>query len=137
MSYTLWCAIIGDKAAFGVDIKETQTVGELKDKIKAQAANTLASYTADSLTLYKVNINILTDEAYLQAMQLIFQNTTCAQVVQAIPPITADSKQEELINPLSELSKYFGNSDFSGAAIRILVQLPQGESIHPRCGRRR
>jgi hypothetical protein len=131
MSYLLFCAIIGRKTAFEIDIQETRTVSGLKDQIKAEAET---PGPARHLTLYQVDIDISTDEACEQALQQIFQSTTCAQVVQALPPNTAEPKQKELTNPAFELSKYFGNSDFSKEAIHILVKLPQGEPIHPRCG---
>lgn len=92
MTYNLFCAIIGNGTAFPVAIKKTQTVIE-------GIAETAGS--AQTLTLYQVNIDISTDEAYMQAMRKISQNTTCAQVIRDIHPNVADPEQEEFIRSMS------------------------------------
>jgi hypothetical protein len=134
MTYTIFCALIGDKHVSQVKVNSDQSVLDLKEDIKTKKAQALCSYDPDTLTLYQVYIDISTDEAFEQAMQQTPQSTTCAEVVQALLPNTADPMQKELVNPSSELSQYFGNSDFSKQAIHILAKLPPGESIYPRCG---
>ena len=128
MPYNLCCAILGHKTAFSVDIDETRMVGELKDEIKAKKAHALSSYDADSLVLYKVNINIPdngdNDEAYHQVIAKISQNTTYTQEIQNL-----SAEQQVLTNPLRRLSTIFGELSPVDTGIRILVELPPGESV--------
>jgi len=85
MSYTLFCAILGQETAFLVNIDETQTVDELKKHIKAEEP-ALASFATDTLTLYKVDIDISNDDTYEQVMRDISQNKV-------------NAPREELTNP--------------------------------------
>ena len=124
MPYSLFCAVIGGETLSTVKIKGTQTVGELKNKIKSTAGLVSAAH---SLTLYHVDLDIASDGAYLHAMRTISRSTTCAQVIHDLLPNTADPKQEELINPSHELSAIFSPAP-ARHRIHILVQLPPGES---------
>ena len=119
----LFCAVIGGETLSRVKIKKTQTVGDLKNKIKSTEELDSAAH---SLTLYQVDLDISSDDAYLHAMQTISRSTTCAQVLQDLPN-TADAKQEELINPSHELSTIFSSAP-AGHRIHIIVKLPPGES---------
>ena len=83
----LFCAIIGQKTgAFPVTIDDAQTVGELKEYIKAKNPHAMDSFDALNLTLFKVDIDISTDAAYRQAIEQISQ-------------ITVAPSMEPLINP--------------------------------------
>jgi hypothetical protein len=59
--YKPFCAIISKIPAFSVDIKKTQTVGGLKNRIKEEAAQAPASIDAFTFTLYKFDIHISTN----------------------------------------------------------------------------
>jgi hypothetical protein len=120
MPYRLFCAIYGENTTFAVNIDETQTVDELKKRIKAEKDPELASYAADSFTLYKVNINISKEEIYAEVMEKIKQSS-----------ITDDRKK---MVPAYELSDYWEESNPPKKTIHILVQLPRGESIGLICG---
>jgi hypothetical protein len=125
MSYELFCAIIGDKDGFPVKFDGTQTVGSLKDAIKAKAAQTLASVDAHALTLYKVNIDISNKKISARVKEQICQSSI-------------DFDREQKLDPVDDLSDYWGESDLpKKKTIHILVELPAGESIgsiDPRSG---
>ena len=127
MPYALVCAIIGDKETFEFDIQETETVGGLRNRIKAEKAQTLASVGARNLTLYKVDIAAA--DAYSEVMHAISQSATCAQVLRAIPQLqnTVEDTVKELTNPFHKLSTIFPSTPAENT-IHILVQLPPCES---------
>ena len=132
MSYHLFCAIIGQKNAFPVDIKKTQTVDDLKDKIKAKKDPELASFAADSFTLYKVDIAVA--ETYHEVMRTISQSATCPQAIRTIPQLQntvedmVEDTHKELINPFHQLSTIFLSTPAKDT-ISIIVELPPGESL--------
>ena len=125
MPYPLFCAIIGDKEAFPIIVLETESVGELKVRIKAEKAQTLAPVAASALTLYKVDIPVA--EAYPEVMRAISQSATCAQVLRAIQPQNTVEDTLKLTNPFHELSTIYPSTP-ARYTIHILVQLPPGES---------
>ncbi|SRR5258706_9923095 len=117
--YTLLCAIIGTDTTFSVTLNETESVASLKEQIKAENEHTLAAFEPDTLTLYKVNIDISTAEISNKVLEAISQNSIyCVK--------------EELRSPLSSLSKTFKESDLLETTIYILVKRPTGESINSR-----
>ena len=121
----LLCAILGEKSAFSVTFDETQIVAVLKDRIKEEKEHTLASYEADTLVLYKVNINTFSDEAFERATGKVSQNTTYTQEIQDL----STEPKRVLTNPSHELSVVFQSSPPANGWIHILVELPPGESI--------
>ena len=115
MSYELFYAIIGDKNLFSADIDETWTVNTLKKCIKKEEAHKLASYDVDTLTLYKVNIDISKTDIHDKVMQQIHQSSI---------------EVGEKMIPAFKLSRYFKEQDVPEKTIHILVELPSGESIN-------
>ena len=113
MPNPLFCAIISEDTLLPIKFNGTQTVAELKDVIKAKAAQTLASVDAHTLTLYKVNIDISNKE-------------TSSGVKKQISQSSIEVDRQEL-DPEDDLSEYWGESDLSKKkTIHILV--PRGES---------
>ena len=118
MPYTLFCAIIGhkDKAPFSVKIDKTETVYELKTRIKAKNEHALASLNAYDLMLYKVDIDVSKKDTLAEVLLQISQGS-----------ITTNGE----LNPLSTISEYYEATP-RGKRIHILIQLPRGELIDPR-----
>jgi len=118
--YTLLCAIIGERTdPFPIHIEETRIVGDLKEDIKMKKKRVLAEIEADTLALYKTDIDIdATDTAYKQVIQQISNNTTTAP-------------KEPLLNPSHKLSAKFGKSIPADGRIHILVERPPGQSTDP------
>ena len=116
-TYTFHCAVLGTNTIFGVTLNETQSVADLKEHIKATKAQTLAAVEADTLTLYKVNIDVSTTETFEKALGDISQNSICCV-------------KEELRYPFSKLFNTFKESDLLKATLHILVKRPAGESIN-------
>ena len=115
MPNPLFCAIISENSLIPIKFNGTQTVGELKDVIKAKAAQTLALVDAHTLTLYKVNIDISNKETSPGVMKQISQSS-----------IKVDRQE---LDPVDNLSEYWGESDLpKRKTIHILVQMPRGES---------
>ena len=126
MPFNLCCAILGQNTAFLLEIDKTQMVDQLKKRIKAENAHALASYDADSLVLYKVNIKISSEEAFAQVMGKISQNTTYTEEIQVL----STKPKHVLTNPTFKLSRYFKKRDVTKETIHILVEPPPGESIN-------
>ena len=123
MPYPLYCAIIGDKNLITLDVNETWSTGQLQNYIKAKKET---RGPARTLTLYKVNIDISSDEALEHAMGTVSRNTTYTQEIQDL----STESGRVLTNPLDKLSTIFGQSPPVDTRIRILVELPPGESIN-------
>jgi hypothetical protein len=69
MLYTITCAIIGKYVSFDIKIDETEPVKTLKEAIKDKRKNALASYDADDLELYQIDINSRDETTCLEAMK--------------------------------------------------------------------
>ena len=107
----LFYAIIGDKDLHSIDkFDETWTVNTLKKRIKEEKAHMLASYHVDTLTLYKVNIDISNKQIYPGIMEQIRQRS-----------IMAD---KEALIAAYKLSRYWGESELPKRTIHILVEFP-------------
>ena len=121
MPYELFCAIIGHKGLITLNVDGTWTVGKLQEHIKEKKPHLLASYEADTLVLYKVDIDVSNKEISPGVIEQIRQGSI-------------KGHGEELISALS-LSDYWGEGLPKPKAINILVELPPGESsdsIDPR-----
>ena len=70
---TIYSIILGDDTVFPIDIKETETVARLKQKIKLEGKQQLEGFDAVRLKLYKPK-EIHFDEHYLERVQEISQN---------------------------------------------------------------
>ena len=133
MSYTLYGVIIGDTDAFNLKVDQTWTMSALRDHIKEKAAQMLASIHAHHLTLYKANIDISSEEAYIQVMKAISQNATWAEALQDIPlQYTNNTQVERIILPSRRLSAIFDEPTLDEDNVRIVVELPPGESSDSR-----
>jgi len=117
MPYQLPCFKPGDSSTFSVIIDERRWVDELKDKIKEKRLAALGNIATVHLTLYRVEV----DEAYnkqerIDELERLFQNLSeCTEL---------DEEQQ--------LAEFFDQSPLKGKKYYILVQVPEGKSIH--CG---
>ena len=132
MPYTLYCAILGDKNLITLDVNESWSTGQLQNHIKETQET---PGPARTLTLYQVNIDISSDEAFEHAIRKVSQNTTYTQEIQDL----STEPKRVLTNPAFKLAKYFEFEKLHvpEESIRILVELPLGESIDsmdPRSG---
>ena len=117
MPYNLGCAIIGEKVLFPIKIDKNETVGELKNSIKAWAET---AGPARHLTLHQVNINVSNKETRANVMLQISQDS-----------ITTNGEE---LNPLSTISQYYKAVPRKNH-VHVLIRLPRGELIDPRvCG---
>jgi hypothetical protein len=113
MPYTIFCAITGYEP-FSVNIDETRTVGELKNSIKAKAAQILASVDALALTLYRIDV-AATDN----------MKTT----MEAVGRSAQNVSSRDPLRPLLSLQAVYPPPGPPGMMVHIFVQLPSSESI--------
>ena len=118
MPYDLFYAITGVQDVYAVEIFDgTWTVNTLKEHMKVGNPQMLASYHANTLTLYKVNIDISKTDIIDEVTKQTHRRST------------ADGT---LMIPALKLSRYFQEPDVPPEMIHILVELPPGESFNPR-----
>ena len=114
MSHTILCIQPGsDPFLVGVDM--TMTVFHLKQIIKAIRAPALDAIPADALELYKINVDISSDDEYARIQHEIAND------------VYKFNEQGEL-NPSQKVSKYLQQD--LGDVIQVLVKLPPGEPIN-------
>ena len=117
--YNIFCMVEGDESLFAVYIKETLTVGNLKDEIFKKIPFTLKEVETRHLKLYKTEIKLSEDEAHIEEVNKQFK-------------LLSDvDKGLKTWNELSEVFKPLGPLKDN---IHILVRLPPGESIDPKVG---
>jgi len=118
MLYKILCFVPGDHSTMLVNIDEQSWVAELKNKIKEMAPATLNGIDAHRLTLYRVEVDRTYD------MQ---------QCIDEFKRLSGNLNECTKLNDVEkELSVFFGESPPEGKKYYILVQLPEGKSIH--CG---
>jgi len=120
MPYRLFCLIPSSKNYFSVKINKTDTVDELKEKIKEKKPVVLEALDADALTLYRIDVKI--------------HDTNFDDQIEAMCKSDFVFTPKEFLIPMRKVSHYFKND--SEMAVEVLVVPPQGESIDPRMCRR-
>lgn len=68
-----WIKLISGNSTFAVEIDETHTVGDFKEKIETKMTPELDALAADAFTFYKINISISDDDNYTTIMNAISQ----------------------------------------------------------------
>src|SRR5258706_7761908 len=124
--YTVTCAILGHRTAFSVKIDSNEQVSELKEQIRAKAFQTLRSFQAFDLKLYKINTPMPDDlPTYETLIDSIYLRTIGL------------NEGNELRHPFLKLSTFQdGFQDgFPDGNLHILVEVPAGESFSSRPGR--
>ena len=71
--YNIFCVVEGDESLFAVEIKETLTVANLKDEIFKKIPFTLKEVEARHLKLYKIEIKLSEDKAYIEDLNKQFK----------------------------------------------------------------
>ena len=117
MQYKLFCVIPDGKPAFVVNIDETETVADLKDKIKEKKPLTLATVETEALELYRIN-------AFGNNLQE--RRKALEDEIRRIEDIRKASSDSELDN-LELLEVVFNNTPPPHKTIHILVVVPSGE----------
>jgi len=112
--FAVMCAILGHNKAFSVEIKSDKPVSQLKNEIRATAFETLASFQALGLKLYKVNLPV---PDYHTLIDSISKRTI------------EFNEEDELVDPTAELHDVFGELGPPRKNIHILVEVPEGESF--------
>ena len=116
----LLCIIpsISDSNVFrvNIDIDGDTMVADLKTKIKQEKPGALSGVDADSLTLYKIHIDLSDPKEYKKIMHDVFQ------------PHYVFKPKDELL-PISYLSGEF--EEGKEKVIQILVEPPPSKSIGP------
>ena len=62
MPYNFLCTILSENATLRIEINGYRLLDDLKEEIRAERIETLASFGADDLTLYKVGISVPDEE---------------------------------------------------------------------------
>ena len=119
MSNPVWCFLVGGAHVFPVDINRTETVGHLKDGIKAERQKELARIDADELTLYRVEI----DDSH-----------TTVQVIAQLNQITQNLNKGNVLDERWQLSEVFHGLP-PGKSYYVLAYPPNGQSIYSRACR--
>jgi len=114
MKYTLWCLVLGEESIFSVKVDETQSVDDLKDKIKNENPCTLKDVSASELTLYKLASDV--DENQSE--------------VEDIKHEQFDLKKKQPLHPMDELTGIFSDT-VNIKLIHVLVVRPRSKSIDP------
>jgi len=115
MSYKIFCILRGGRSAFPVNIKQTETVDDLKDAIKAKKKRELDALSANALSLYQVNIDASNMRKAIEVAEAMFQG------------LETSENMEEL-NPVDELQAVFQDHP-AGRRVHILVRRPGGKLI--------
>jgi len=111
------CFVPGDHSTFPVDIEEHRWVADLKKEIIKENPAMFGNIDAHHLALYRVEV----DEGYnkqerINELERLFQHLNeCTEL---------DEEQQ--------LAEIFDESPVKGKKYYILVQVPEGKSIH--CG---
>jgi len=121
MLYTIFCTLPGRGSAFCVDIEETWTVAYLKDTIKADLPNTLATVDSHVLSLYHINVDGSDDDRQV--------------VIKEVDRLAQDLSSLKRLNPINSLEDVFESSAPPLETIHILVLVTGGEPIDPRMWR--
>jgi len=116
MPYTLFCTVLGHGDLFPVKVDETQSVDELKTKIRTKKVPEFNHFAVDRLTLYKIKVDFPNENEYDDIMRKVSE-----------PGYVFDPKLKLI--PTFKMLKYFEQGPEGD--IHILVELPQGKSIDP------
>ena len=119
-TYKIYCAILGDRVPFLVDVDSNRSVAELQRLLKVEGGQILASFEPRYLILYKVDIDISEKEPYQNAMEAIYQRSI------------ALNNEDKLILPAQKLHTVFGSSVPNHHKIHILIDPLAGESTSSR-----
>jgi hypothetical protein len=140
--YTLYCVVEGESTskAFSVEIEPTQSIGSLKDAIKAKNPDTFNGVDANNLTLWrvdfpitpakKITLNLPDEESILSRMDL--DEEPMAQVTQCRVNKADEATVKFLGDPSMSISdeNAFGTGP-SARNIHVVVQLPpSGNATH-------
>ena len=117
MPSEVFCFIPGEDSSFPVKIDETESVGTLKEEIKAAKHPELEHVAANKLTLYKVEIEDELDYSFTEQ-----------GLVSHLNQLYQDRNQNDGLRARRKLSEVFP----PGKSYYILVQVPPSESIY--CG---
>ena len=109
------CFVPGDRSTFPVDIEEHRWVADLKDKIKEK--NPESNIAAHHLTLYRVEVDTPCDEQ---------------KRIDELEQLSRNLDGRTKLDSEQVLSGLFGESPPQGKKYYVLVQVPEGKSIH--CG---
>ena len=116
--HTRYCASLpGYATTFPVDINETELVGDLKKKIKAETTFALANVDAFTLTLYQAALDISYDKKQrINELERLSRNLNeCTKL---------DDVERQLLEVFGEIPQ--------GKKYYTLVQAPEGKSIYCR-----
>jgi hypothetical protein len=120
LTYTVYCAILGESKPFQVVVNSNQTVLDLAHAIKAMREDKLASIQPQDLTMYKVDL-IANRDSYKGVMDTIHERSV---------KLKEKEKLEFLLGTLQELE-----NGFPAKVLHIVVLPPTGGSINSRvCG---
>jgi len=114
--YTLWCLVFGEGkgTTFQVEIDETQSVHDLKVKIKKKNEIEFKGIDARNLTLYKLTSDVDKNQSE----------------VGDITNERFDLKKPAL-NPMNKLADTLSDTANLENIVHILVVPPEGKSIDP------
>ena len=123
--YTIFCIIPGGDPAFSVQLKEMNTVDNLKEVIKVRQHPNLDKYPSSALTLYKIDVDISKKANYVKEVDVIYQGLSSLEELEV-----GDKLKEVFSAPGPSAPGPSTRRMPSGpppGRIHILVHLPIGE----------
>jgi len=111
------CFVPGNLSIFAVDIDEQRWVADLKEGIRNKKPNKFNNVDADELTLYRVEVDTPCDEQ---------------KRIDELEQLSRNLNGRTKLDSEQVLSGLFGESPPQGKKYYVLVQVPEGKSIH--CG---
>ncbi|KAG8810124.1 hypothetical protein FRC17_003081 [Serendipita sp. 399] len=99
-SYKIFCIIEGQNSPFPIEIISSETVGDLKDKIKEKDPITLGNFPAHTLTLYLVNI---LDDDDLERNAELLEKPTALKSTKRLSGLFPEGPAEDRVHVLVQL----------------------------------
>ena len=103
-SWEIFCVVVGEDAAFSIDIRSNATVSKLKDAIKAKKRPDFDRFAANNLKLFQVDV-------------------AAGDMSKVAEQIAALELSSRIMNPVSRLNKFYSTAPPEDT-IHILVQRP-------------
>ncbi|KAG8801350.1 hypothetical protein FRC17_006671 [Serendipita sp. 399] len=99
-NYKIFCIIEGQNSPFPIKIISSETVGDLKDKIKEKDPITLGNFPVHTLTLYLVNV---LDDDDLKRNAELLKKPTALKSTKRLSGLFPEGPAEDRVHILVQL----------------------------------